>query len=166
MSHEAANQPNLSESLQLHFVLAEQQLHLLQLVLQSQVLLQYLEVQLEGNTQTHTQTVRTWRQELCTCRLKEPGWCYSTEFLLIFLMSLLGCIPVLICLDCSDNLLSALRCVFQECLNLFCVKRVTYVPFCTQLMSLPVDSHCRDTQHSFKKVQQRIVHTNTGLYIY
>lgn len=45
------NLSNLSESLQLHFVLAEHQLHLLQLVLESQVLLQHLKVQLDGNIQ-------------------------------------------------------------------------------------------------------------------
>lgn len=44
-------QPNLSEPLQLHFVLAEEQLHLLQLLLQLQVLLQQPEVQLEHKAQ-------------------------------------------------------------------------------------------------------------------
>lgn len=52
MSEASANLPNLSESLQLHFVLAELQLHLLQLLLQRHILLQHLEVQLKGNT-TH-----------------------------------------------------------------------------------------------------------------
>lgn len=38
---------NLSEALQLHFVLAEEQLHLLQLVLQRKVVLQQPEVELQ-----------------------------------------------------------------------------------------------------------------------
>lgn len=38
---------NLSEALQLHFVLAEEQLHLLQLVLQNKVVLQQPEVELQ-----------------------------------------------------------------------------------------------------------------------
>lgn len=38
---------NLSEALQLHFALAEEQLHLLQLVLQNKVVLQQPEVELQ-----------------------------------------------------------------------------------------------------------------------
>lgn len=77
----AANLTNLSEPLELHFVLAEQQLHLLQSVLQSQVLLQHLEVQLQGNRQ-HSPSHAGDKSSIC-------------------LWSLLGIIPATVCRDRS-----------------------------------------------------------------
>lgn len=66
MGQAAANSSNLSESLQLHFVLAEKQFHLLQLVFQNKIVLQQHEVELQHEDEEH---VRYRGEQLCS-----GGW--------------------------------------------------------------------------------------------
>lgn len=123
MSEASANLPNLSESLQLHFVLAELQLHLLQLLLQRHILLQHLEVQLKGNNTL----VKDLQENTSVCLFQVTRWKQLVEVSV-----------------CGPGF-SELHIGFSlEAGFLVCVVKVGYVPVYNQ-MHLTADSHCRDT---------------------
>lgn len=111
MSEASANLPNLSESLQLHFVLAELQLHLLQLLLQRHILLLHLEVQLEGNNTL----VKDLQENKSVCLFQVTRWKQLVE--------------VSVCGPGFSELHFSLS---LEAGFLVCVVKVGYVPVCNQ----------------------------------